>query len=277
MRVHKALLLMMVALMSFTRARGSDIPPGIPFRLVQGFGIVVQGGIGELTNLNFLVDTGAVPSVLSEKVASRIGVTGATGAFALLQDNIQAQYVTLDDLHFGSIRATKVAMVVVDLARFERLLGTRIDAIIGLDILGRQNFGIDYKHRRIVPGLSGSARYLAPVEILTSSAAPYWVLPINLGSGTFRVLLDTGANQLGLFAGRAPQLDRGLTAVPATKSVGPLLLAMGDMPLKKELAVVLDEPSGALQQLDGVLGPTALGISRIEFDWEHHCLRWDAE
>ena len=163
MRVHKALLIMTVALMSATLARGSSgIPGEIPFRLVQGFGIVVQGGIGQLTNLNFLVDTGAVPSVLSEKVASRIGVTGATGAFALLHNNIQAQYVTVDDLHFGSIRANGVAMVVVDLARFERLLGTRIDAIIGLDILGRQNFGIDYKHRKIMPGLSGSARHVVP-------------------------------------------------------------------------------------------------------------------
>jgi hypothetical protein len=58
---------------------------------------------------------------------------------ALLHNNIQVQYVTPDDLHFGSIRANGVAMVVVDLARFERLLGTRIDAIIGLDILGRDS------------------------------------------------------------------------------------------------------------------------------------------
>jgi predicted aspartyl protease len=268
---------MTVALMSVTLARGSGIPAEIPFRLVQGFGIVVQGGIGHLTNLNFLVDTGAVPSVLSEKVASRIGITGVTGAFALLHNNIQAQYVTLDDLHFGSIRATGVAMVVVDLARFERLLGTRIDAIIGLDVLGSQNFSIDYKHRKIMPGLLGSARHVVPVEILTSSGAPYWVLPLNLGGHIFRVLLDTGANQLALFAGHAPKPVRDLPAEATTQPVRPLLLTMGDMPLKKQLAVVLDEPPGVLQQLDGLLGPTALEITRIEFDWEHQCLRWDTE
>jgi hypothetical protein len=277
MRVRKVFLIMTVAMLSVTLARGAGIPGEIPFKLAQGFGIVVQGGIGPLTKLNFLVDTGAVPSVLNEKVASRIGVTGATGSFALVHQNIEAQYVTVDEVHFGSIRAVGLPMVVVDLARFERLLGLRIDAIIGLDILGRQNFTIDYKHRRITLGLSGSARHVMPVEIRIFSGAPYWVLPLNQGGHVFRVLLDTGANHLGLFAGHAPKPVLDLSAAAMTRSPGPLLLTMGDMPLKKQLGVVLDEPPGALQQIDGLLGPTALGITRIEFDWEHQCLRWDAE
>jgi hypothetical protein len=204
MRVRKVILIMTVAMLSVTLARGTRIPGEIPFKLAQGFGIVVQGGIGPLTNLNFLVDTGAVPSVLNEKVASRIGVTGVSGSLALLHNNIQAQYVTVDDVHFGSTRAVDLPMVVVDLGRFERLLGIRIDAIIGLDILARQDFGIDYKRRRITPGLLGSARHVMRVDILTFSGTPYWVLPINLGGDIFRVLLDTGANDLALFAGHTP-------------------------------------------------------------------------
>jgi hypothetical protein len=277
MRVRKVFLITTVAMLSVTLARGTGIPGEIPFKLVQGFGIVVQGGIGPLINLNFLVDTGAVPSVLSERVASRVGITGVSGSFALLHKNLQAQYVTVDEVHFGSIRAIGLSMVVVDLARFERLLGIRIDAIIGLDILARQDFGIDYKRRRITPGLSGSAGHVMPVEILTSSGAPYWVLPINLGGHIFRVLLDTGANQLALFAGHAPEPVRDLPGELTTRPLRPLLLTMGDMPRKKQLAVVLDEPAGALHQLDGLLSPTALGITRIEFDWEHQRLRWDTE
>lgn len=276
MRVHKASLIVIIALLSVTLVRGADIPAEIPFKLIQGFGIVVQGGIGELTNLNFLVDTGAVPSVLSEKVASRIGLGGIAGSFALLDKNIKAQYVTVDEIHFGSIRSVGLAMVVVDLARFERLLGTRIDAIVGIDMLARQDFGIDYKRRRITPGLSGSRGHAMPVEILTSSGAPYWVLPINLGGHIFRVLLDTGANQLALFAGHALKII-DLPDEATTRQLRPLRLTMGDMPLKKQLTVILDEPPGALHQLDGLLGPTALGITRIEFDWEHQCLRWDTE
>ena len=49
----------------------------------------------ELDNLNFLVDTGAVPSVLSEKAAARIGITGVDGSLALLHEQIQAAYITV--------------------------------------------------------------------------------------------------------------------------------------------------------------------------------------
>ena len=276
MRVHKATLIVIIALLSVTVVRGADIPAEIPFKLIQGFGIVVQGGIGQLTDLNFLLDTGAVPSVLSEKLASRIGLRGVAGSFTLLDKNIGAQYVTVDEIHFGSIHAIGLPMVVVDLARFARILGTRIDAIVGIDMLDRQNFGIDYKRRRITLGLSGSAGHVMPVEILTSSGAPYWVLPINLGGHIFRVLLDTGANQLALFAGHAPKII-DLPDEATTRQLRPMRLTMGDMPLKKQLTVILDEPPGALHQLDGLLGPTALGITRIEFDWEHQCLRWDTE
>jgi predicted aspartyl protease len=276
-RVHKAPLIVIVALLSVTLVRAADTPAEIPFKLIQGFGIVVQGGIGQLTNLNLLVDTGAVPSVLSKKVASRIGVRGVAGSFALLDKNIEAQYVTVDEVHFGSIRAIGLPMVVVDLAHFERLLGIRIDAILGLDILARQDFGIDYKRHRITPGLSGSRGHAMPVEILKSSGAPYWVLPINLGGQIFRVLLDTGANELALFVGHAPKIFRDLNREATTRTLRPQLLTMGDMALKKQLAMVLDEPPGTLHQLDGLLGPTALGIRRIEFDWEHQCLRWDTE
>lgn len=277
MRVRKVVLIMTVTMLSVTLARGARIPGEIPFKLAQGFGIVVQGGIGPLINLNFLVDTGAVPSVLNEKVASRIGVTGVSGSFALLHKNIQAQYVTVDEVHFGSIRAVGLPMVVVDLARFERLLGTRIDAIVGLDILANQSFAIDYNRRTITPRLSGSTQHVMPVEILTFSGAPYWVLPINLGGHIFRVLLDTGANDLALFAGHTSKPDLDPPGEATTRPLRPLPLTMGDMPLKKQLTVVLDEPPGTLQQIDGLLGPTALGITRIEFDWEHRCLRWDAQ
>jgi hypothetical protein len=52
---------------------------------------------------------------------------------------------------------------------------------------------------------------------------------------------------------------------------------MGDMALNNQLASVIEEPHGSLRELDGVLGPTALHMTRIEFDWEHQCLRWDSE
>jgi hypothetical protein len=57
----------------------------------------------------------------------------------------------------------------------------------------------------------------------------------------------------------------------------PALLFIGDTALKRQTATLLREPPGGPREIDGVLGPAALKITRIEFDWEHHCLRWNAE
>jgi len=52
-----------------------------------------------------------------------------------------------------------------------------------------------------------------------------------------------------------------------------MVLVLNDCKFKNQVAVMLGEAPGALREIDGVLGPTALGIARIELDWEHKCLR----
>jgi len=260
-----------VAVLCATCALGKRGPEQIPFQLVQGFMIAVQGEIGPLNNLTLLLDTGAVPSVLNTKVASRLRATGIPGSFALLQkqEGIEARYVTVAELRVGSIRAAGLPMAVLDLGRFERLLGMRIDGILGLDMLAGRSFTIDYRNKRITLGLSGGSHHKVAAEICNWSGSPYWVLPLRLGDHSFRMLLDTGANQLALFLRHSSGPDLAAEAAA--------LVTVGDFSFKKQSVAVLDDPPGTLGQLDGVLGPTALGITRLEFDWEHQSLAWYAE
>jgi len=281
----KNCLLVISLAMSSALARGADKPVEIPFKLVQGFGIVVRGEIGSLRDLNFLVDTGAVPSVLSQRAASQMDVRGVKGSLTVLNKDSQAEYVTVDEVKLGWFRADHLSMVVVDLAHLEQRLGIRIDAIIGLDFFVGQDISIDYKHRTITQGLSGLARHSVAVETFTASGAPYWVVPISLGGATFRMLLDTGANDLGLFAPRGPTpfkfirsatIDHGSAAGELKAfATPPMILVLNDGKFKNQVAVMLGEAPGPLREIDGVLGPTALGITRIELDWEHKCLLWD--
>ena len=88
MRNHKVGLTLSAVVLATALAYGTQGPDEIPFKLVRDFAIVVQGGIGQLNNLNFLIDTGAVPSVISEKVAVQIGVSGPAGSLALLDQEI---------------------------------------------------------------------------------------------------------------------------------------------------------------------------------------------
>ena len=67
---------------------------------------------------------------------------GSPGLLTRVDKEVQAQYVTVNDVRFGPIHAASMPMVVVDLERLEALLGFPIDAIIGLDILANQNFSM---------------------------------------------------------------------------------------------------------------------------------------
>jgi predicted aspartyl protease len=283
----KIYLLVTALAVTSSLARGADKPDEIPFKLAQGFGIVIRGDIASMRDMSLLLDTGAVPSVINQRVASQLGISGAPGSLTLLSKDSQAEYATVSEVRFGWIRPVGLTMVVVDLARLEQLLGTRIDAIIGLDTLVGQDFTIDYKHRKITRGFSGLARHVLPVEIHSLGGAPYWVLPISLGGEAFRVLLDTGANDVALFAGHAPKSVRavksGTIAHESAAGEGnaialpPMTLVLKGATFKNQLAVAIGEPPGAFREFDGVLGPTALGITRIELDWERKCLRWDKQ
>jgi len=283
----KICFLVMALAVSSTLARGEDKPGEIPFKLVQRFGIVIRGEIGSMRDLNFLLDTGAVPSVLGQRAVSQMGIRGARGSLTLLNKDSQAEYVTVDEVQVGWIRAESLPMVVVDLTHLEQRLGTRIDAIIGLDMIAGQDISIDYKHRKITRGLSGLARHAAAVETFSASGAPYWVVPISLGGAAFRVLLDTGANDLGLFAPRASQpfklvrsetiAHENATGEEKAITLPPMTLVLSDGKFKNQVAVVVGEPPGAPREIDGVLGPTALGITRIELDWEQKCVRWGTQ
>jgi len=282
---YKICFLIMTLAMTSTPTRGADKPDEIPFKLAQGFGIVIRGEIGATRDMNFLLDTGAVPSVLSQRAAARMGVRGVMGSLTVLNQESQSEYVTVDAVRLGWIQAPRLPMVVVDLAHLEQRLGTRIDAIIGLDFFAGQDISIDYKQRKITRGLSGQARHAVPVEVYSVGGAPYWVLPISLEGKAIRVLLDTGANDLGLFAPRATRTFKLVSSesIAHASAAGEgkamvlpsMTLVMSDGKFKNQAAVVLGEPPDALREIDGVLGPMALGITRIELDWGQKCLRWD--
>ena len=283
----KNFLLIIALATSSMLAHAADKSGEIPFKLVQGFAIVVRGEIGPMHDLNFLLDTGAVPSVLSQRASSQLGLRGLKGSLTVLDKDTQAEYVDVQGLKLGWVSPDRLPMVVVDLARLEQRLGTRIDAIVGLDLFISQDISIDYKHRTITRGLSGQARHSVAVESFTASGAPYWVLPISLGGAQFRMLLDTGANDLGLFAPRASTQfklaknqtvsHQSATGEQTANTLSPMTLLLSDAKFKNQSAIILGEAPGPLREIDGILGPTALGITRIELDWAQQRLLWDSQ
>ena len=253
----------------------------IPFKLYRDYTIIVQGSIGGLKKCNLLIDTGAVPSVLDRRVARKLRLAGTPEEVSVFTQSTQAQRVVLPDLRLGPIRAEAVSVLVRDLAFIEGGLGVRVDALVGLDVLGRSDFSIDYSAKKLIVG---------PVEPLGSAfpikAGPGFVYATLLTQGqTFRLLVDTGANHLVLFDGRVQGRMTGLhpSGTKTTSNLG------GDVMLKrvqlKEVrlggndfhaleAFLLDNSGKDTAGLDGLLGVRSLGLTRLGFDFARQTISW---
>ena len=284
---HRCLWVVLIVMELISAGQAATGPGEIPFKLVQGFAIVVRGGIGPRDDLNFLVDTGAVPSALGEHLASSMGLSGLPGSLTVLHKEGQAPYVTVEEVRLGNIRASGLGMVVIDLLPLKKALGMRIDAIIGLDLFAGQSLSIDFAHRKIIPGSSGGARRSSHIEIYTAAGAPYIVLPAMVHGHALRLLLDTGTNGLTLFArpdsskllGSQASLAaaRNLMGEARTRALDPVDLRIGTQFFHDVAGVEVPEPPGALGNLDGIVSPSALKVKRLSLDWERKSLGWDAD
>ena len=259
----------------------ADSRTEIPFKLYRDYTIIVQGSIGGLRKCNLLMDTGAVPSVLDLRVARKLRLAGKPEEVSVFTQGIQAQGVVLPDLRLGPIRAEAVSVLVRDLLYIEECLGVRVDAMVGLDVLGRSNFSIDYEAKKLVFG---------PVEPLGSAftiqAGPGFVYAtLQIQGQDVRLLVDTGTNHLLLFNGRVQSRLTGLCALGTRTSsnmggdltlkqvqLRKVRLGTNDFPTLE--AFLLDNSGGDLAGLDGLLGVRSLGLTRLSFDFAKQTISW---
>ena len=152
-----------------------------PSNSIRGYAIVVRGSIGNVKNLNFLLDTGAVPSVLDQRIALKLHLTGSVERLSVFTKNLDTERVIAPDVQLGPQHVKALPVVVRDLSFAEKALGTRVDAMIGLDFLGQGPFTIDYQFKRIAFG---------PID--PSLVA----IPYQAGPGTCRRNEDSAAEAL---------------------------------------------------------------------------------
>lgn len=255
----------------------------VPFRLYRGYSVVVQGSIGKLSKLHFLIDTGAVPSVIDRRIAAKLRLTGTHEKLPAFNREAEAEWVVLPRVQLGAIRTGPLPVLVSDLSFLEKGLATRIDAMVGLDVLRLSNFTLDYTSRRMRFGPAESLASSAPFE----AGLPYVLVQANVQGCKLRLVLDTGAKDLVLFEarvlGRLPT-SRILGAKVSFSMAGgevPLRrvelssLRLGDADLGNSIAFLMQGSVRSLVEFDGLLGPTSLGIHRIRFDFQRNVVTWD--
>jgi predicted aspartyl protease len=263
----------------------ADSTNEIPFKLYRGYAIVARGSVGNLKNLNFLIDTGAVPSVLDRRVAQKLHLTGTVEKLSVFTQKLETERVIAPDVNLGPFHADALPAVVRDLAFAEEALGTRVDAIVGFDFLNQSAFTIDYQSKKVTVGPIDPLLAAIPYE-----AHPgYALVEMKIQQRSLRLLVDTGASDLVLFEGATRDcLDAIRSVGTRTWSnmggeirVQQVQLAdayLGSMPWgTRDVFILPDSGGNQPGGLRGLLGVASLKARRVSFDPEHRIFAWDTQ
>jgi hypothetical protein len=254
----------------------------LPFVLHSGFSIVVRGSIGGIPDLNFIIDTGAVPSVVDKRLSRRLGLAEQADQVSVFARTVPAQRVVLSRVDLGPIHAVGVEALAQDLSFIERMLGVRIDALIGLDVLGKRNFSIDYAAGRLQFDPPPDApRVWSNMAVGFSFA----VVEIELDGVPTRLMVDTGVKHLILFESKVPDLfaSNRIQKVKASSNIGgiaelkqiePPIAILGEFHVAVESVFLLETPADLSLAFDGLLGVAALKPARVDFNFERRAIGW---
>lgn len=251
----------------------------MPFNLYRGYLVVVDGRLGSLEHQNLLLDTGTSPSMIDQRVSTKLGLHGTEKDIALFNTKVSGQTVTLSDIEIGPLHPRNVQVMVTDFSKVTDGLGTRIDAVIGLDVLGATSFTLDYQKHRIYFHATAE-RHVVPF-----TAGPQFItVDLQAGGRDLHLLLDTGTPHLVLFEQALRRLDYDPTTVSGTGQNISGNVAYNTVILEKtrlgreemgpqRVSVVAGEETSRAGY-DGLVGISLLRPKRLSFDFEHQLIGW---
>jgi hypothetical protein len=252
----------------------------MPFELVSGYLMVVEGSIGPLHGLKFVLDTGATHTAVNGKVAEQLGLPLLTGKVFNIDKMVETGWTALPEVEFGPIRASHLPAMVTDLDYF-RSLGSHVDAVIGLDLLRQRNFSIDFARKKIRFGQLETGRHAIPMMSDDLSLK----VEAEANGRLIHMILDSGAPGPMLYEERLEnravdysieQEDYGFRIHGVLRLTRARLrrLQLGGSDVGRTVFLTHSPAKGVLDGVDGFLGLTALRARRINFDFENNTLSW---
>jgi len=253
----------------------------VRFDLYRDYLIVAQGSAGPLKDLNFLVDTGANPTVLDRRLTQKLGLEELPASLAVVNGSVPAGRATLPNLEFGPMHRDNFPIMVEDLSFLQKALPVHIDAVIGLDVLGQSAFEIDYIRRQIHFGSFPPLANYLPLRM--KAGLP--IIDAELNHVPVHLLMDTAAFSLTLFEGGTP-VPLSPTKVSAVQGPSNTIgeferkqvwlrdLRLGDAEFGRASAFVVRGP-GDDRAFDGLMSPAALGMTKIAVDLERGWLAFN--
>ena len=258
-------------------AKHADHPgqvTSVPVHIYSGFLVVVEGQIGgALQHQNFVVDTGTMPSLLNLRVARELGLPLAPAKFAALGQETAIQATQVPELTIGPLQTNGTSFLATDLSSVEQAWKLPIAGILGLDVLGKMSFRLDYENQALEFGeVSGDG-----VAVQLSGQERLSIAKVSINGTMFRMLVDTGAERLVLFGNKpATALTRaaakgelpgnGVAGGVAVRALPALTLDWNGEHFRKDAVLVSSRQEPLF---DGLLSVRALGFRALAFDAEN--------
>jgi predicted aspartyl protease len=249
-----------------------SIPRGtIPVKVYRGFLVVAQGQFGGTSERqNFIIDTGTSPSILNIGAARRLELPLSQAKLSAIGRQSETFTATVPEIRLGPLQALSVPVLVTDLSPVERDINLPIAGILGMDVLGKISFRLDYGNQLIEFGDFAPAGI--PVNLSTRADLP--IAEIKIGGKQMHLLVDTGADRLVFFGARpaaelSPNTANNLlqgnsvaSAVPV-RAVSPLDFELSGQRFHQNAYFV---PDSEEPLFDGLLSVRSLGIRVLSLD-----------
>jgi Aspartyl protease len=249
-----------------------SIPRGsIPVKVYRGFLVVAEGQFGgELARQNFIIDTGTSPSILGIGAAKQLDLPLSQAKLSAIGRQSETFAATVPEIRLGPLQALSVPVLVTDLSSVERDLNLPIAGILGMDVLGKISFRLDYGNQLIEFGEIVPAGI--PVSLSTRADLP--IAEIKVGGKVMHLLVDTGSDRLVFFGARpaaelSPNTANSLlqgnsvaSAVPV-RAISPLDFELSGERFHQNAYFV---PDSEEPLFDGLLSVRSLGIRVLSVD-----------
>src|SRR2546427_11940960 len=98
--------------------------------------------------------------IFNESMRRKLRLARSPRKISVFGRTVDAEEAALPSLQLGSLYAAPLPVVVRDLSYFQDVLSVQVDVIVGIDILSRSSFTVDYEARKLI---------LGPVKRLSNS------------------------------------------------------------------------------------------------------------
>ncbi|PWT90606.1 MAG: hypothetical protein C5B56_05145 [Proteobacteria bacterium] len=262
----------------------------VPCEIYDGYLIVVPGRIGPLEGLHFALDTGATNTMIDKHIASALRLPRYPARALSLGKPTKTELANLPELQLGPLHGAHLPVVVADLGFF-RSFATRIDAVIGVDLLRRQNFTLDFVAHQVTFGAARPGRH--EISLQLASDVSLFGVELTAQDHTLHVVVDSGASAVILY--RDCLQRRALVYAHATHARGlgvagfelgtTATLAQMNLagaPINPRIYIAPDpdrappiEPRKSPERVrDGYLALAALNATFISFDFSSQKMFW---